>query len=163
MTHLSVATALRALVVVLACGPLVYYLLSIYCAITFFSGKRRETAPAHPYLPPLSVLKPVRGLDREAYLNFASFCRQDYPEYEVLFAVSDANDPAIPVIEQVMRDYPACPVRLLIGAPHLGANSKVNKLCRLVREARYDLLVMSDSDVRVEPDYLRQVAAPFPR
>jgi ceramide glucosyltransferase len=159
MDHLSVAAALRWLVVVLACAPLVYYLLSIYCAHDFFS--REDSTPSYPYLPPISILKPVRGLDREAYENYASFCEQDYPQYEILFAVSDADDPAIPLIEQVVRNYPERSVRLLIGAPQLGSNSKVNKLCRLVREARYDLLVISDSDVRVEPDYLRQVAAPF--
>jgi ceramide glucosyltransferase len=103
----------------------------------------------------------VRGLDREAYENYASFCEQDYPQYEILFAVSHADDPAIPIIEEVARRHPERAVRLLIGAPPLGSNSKVNKLCRLVREARYDLLVMSDSDVRVDPDYLRQVSAPF--
>lgn len=161
MDHISFAAALRGLVVVLACAPPVYYLLSIYCAYGFFSRKRDDSPPSRPYLPPISVLKPVRGLDREAYENYASFCEQDYPQYEILFAVSDADDPAIPVIEQVVHNYPERSVRLLIGAPRLGSNSKVNKLCRLVREARYDLLVMSDSDVRVEPDYLRQVAAPF--
>jgi ceramide glucosyltransferase len=161
MGHFSWATDLRGLVVVLACGPPVYYLLSIYCAHGFFSRKTLAPAPSVPYQPPLSILKPVRGLDREAYENYASFCEQDYPEYEVLFAVSDPNDPAIPVIEQVARDYPERSVRLLVGAPRLGANSKVNKLCQLVREARYGLLVMSDSDVRVERDYLKQVSAPF--
>ena len=161
MNHISFATALRGLVVVLACAPAVYYLLSIYCAHSFFSKKTRDPAPSQPYLPPISVLKPVRGLDREAYENYASFCEQDYPEYEVLFAVNDADDLAIPIIEKVARRHPGRAVRLLMGAPPLGSNNKVNKLCRLVREARYDLLVMSDSDVRVEPDYLRQVAAPF--
>jgi ceramide glucosyltransferase len=161
MNHISFATALRGLVVVLACAPAVYYLLSIYCAHSFFSKKTRDPAPSQPYLPPISVLKPVRGLDREAYENYASFCEQDYPEYEVLFAVNDADDPAIPIIEKVARRHPGRAIRLLMGAPPLGSNNKVNKLCRLVREARYDLLVMSDSDVRVEPEYLRQVAAPF--
>lgn len=160
MQDFLLTTGWRWLILALACGPLVYYVLSIYCAWDFFSAppKQPET-PA--YTPPISVLKPVRGLDREAYENYASFCRQDYPEYEVLFGVSDGDDPAIPVIERVIRDHPERPVRLLIGAPELGMNSKVNKLCRLVEEARYDLVAISDSDVRVEPDYLRQVAAPF--
>jgi ceramide glucosyltransferase len=139
---------------------LVYYVLAIACAFEFF-WKHGEQPALPPYTPPISILKPVRGLDREAYENYASFCRQDYPEYEVLLGVSDADDPAIPVIERVIRDHPERPLRLLIGAPVLGTNSKVNNLCRLVQEARYSLLAISDSDVRVEPDYLRQVAAPF--
>ena len=158
--HFHLTTGLHWLVLALACGPLVYYVLSMACAWDFFS-KRAEPEAGPPCTPPISVLKPVRGLDREAYENFASFCRQDYPEYEVLFAASDADDPAIPVIERVIRDHPGRQLRVLVGAPHLGMNSKVNKLCRLVQEARYDLLAISDSDVRVEPDYLRQVAAPF--
>lgn len=147
------------LVLLIACAPFVYYLSAIVCVIDFFSDKRAK--PDVSYLPPVSVLKPVRGLDREAYENFSSYCRQDYPEYEVLFAVSDADDPAIPVIEELIRDFPERPMRLLVGAPELGASSKVNKLCQLAKEARYELLVMSDSDVRVEPDYLQRVAAPF--
>ena len=160
MQDFLLTTGWRWLILALACGPLVYYVLSIYCAWDFFSAPPKQLeAPA--YTPPVSILKPVRGLDREAYENYASFCRQDYPEYEVLFAVSDGDDPAIPVIERVIREHPGRPLRLLMGAPQLGMNSKVNKLCRLVEEARYDLLAISDSDVRVEADYLRQVAAPF--
>lgn len=158
--HFLLTTELRWLVLALACGPLVYYVLSLACAWDFFS-KPSEPEAGPPYTPAISVLKPVRGLDRDAYENFASFCRQDYPEYEVLFAASDADDPAIPVIERVIRDHPGRQLRVLVGAPRLGMNSKVNKLSRMVQEARYDLLAISDSDVRVEPDYLRQVAAPF--
>lgn len=160
MHHILFTTGLQWLVLVLACAPFVYYVLSIVCAYDFFSRPREQPA-VPPYTPPISVLKPVRGLDREAYENYGSFCRQDYPEYEVLFGASDADDPAIPVIERVIRDHPERPLRLLIGAPPLGTSSKVNKLCRLVQEARYSLLAISDSDVRVESDYLRQVAAPF--
>ena len=152
-------TVAQWLVLLIACAPFVYYLFAIVCVIDFFSAKRAKSDAS--YRPPVSVLKPVRGLDREAYENFSSYCRQDYPEYEILFAVSDAHDSAIPVIERLIRDFPERPIRLLVGAPELGASSKVNKLCQLVREARYELLVMSDSDVRVEPSYLRQVAAPF--
>lgn len=174
MDHRIIFQLLRWLVLALALAPFVYYLLSIYCVYLFFTAKRglfsrskqvsrTETNPdsAMIFAPPISILKPVRGLDREAYENYASYCRQDYPKYEILFAVSDADDPAIPVIERLIEDFPERPIRLLIGAPQLGASSKVNKLCRLVHEANYDLLVMSDSDVRVEPDYLRSVAEPF--
>lgn len=153
-------TSLQWLVLLLALAPFVYYLVCIYCIYAFFSKNARPPSPG-AFAPPISILKPVRGVDREAYENFASFCRQDYPEYEVLFAVADVDDPAIRIIVRLIRNFPERSIRLLVGAPPLGANSKVNKLCRLVREAKYDLLVMNDSDVRVDRNYLRDVAAPF--
>lgn len=156
-----ILAALRWVVLVGALAPFAYYLLAIYSAWRFFAERRKRPLPAGGFAPPVSILKPVRGLDREAYENFAGFCRQDYPEYEVLFAVSDADDPAIPVIRKLVRDFPGRPIRLLIGAEELGASSKVCKLCRLVREARYSIFVISDSDVRVEPGYLRNVVAAF--
>ncbi len=155
---------LRWGVLLAALTPFGYYLLSIFSAWRYFRELRQRPAalPGRPeFTPPVSILKPVRGLDREAYENYSSFCRQDYPEYEILFAVSDADDPAIPVIQKLIADFSERSIRLLIGAEKLGTNSKVCKLCRLVREARYDLLVISDSDVRVSPGYLRGVAAPF--
>jgi ceramide glucosyltransferase len=149
---------LRWLVLAVALAPFAFYLLSIWSAVSFF--RRREPDGA-PYTPPASILKPCRGLDREAFENFASFCQQDYPEYEILFAVADPADPAVPVIERLMREFPAVPIRLIRSVPAVGANNKVNKLIRLAAEARYDLLVINDSDVRATRDYLRRVAAPF--
>ena len=157
-------TGMRWAVLALAVTPFVYYLLCIHSALSFFLAQRKpgpRVTPASDFTPPVSILKPVRGLDRDAYENFASFCRQDYPQYEILFAVSDEDDPAVPVIEKLIQDFPERSIRLLIGAEIQGTSSKVCKLCRLVREARYDLLAISDSDVRVESDYLRGVAAPF--
>jgi ceramide glucosyltransferase len=113
------------------------------------------------FTPPVSILKPLKGLEHQAYENLASFCRQDYPEYEILFAVDDAQDSAIPIVEKLLRDFPRVPIRLLVGSAIPGSNNKVTKLCRLLPEARYELLVMSDSDVRVKPDYLRRVVSPF--
>jgi ceramide glucosyltransferase len=138
--------------------PLAYYLVVISCAVGFFCRQEHGSADL---TPPVSILKPIRGLDRETYENFASFCRQHYPRYEILFGVADEQDPAIPIIRKLSRDFPDIPIRLLIGSEHLGSNDKVNKLCRLVREARHDLLVISDSDIRVRPDYLRGVVSPF--
>jgi ceramide glucosyltransferase len=109
----------------------------------------------------VSVLKPVRGLDRDAHEVFTSFCRQNYPEFEILFAVADADDPAIPVINRLIDEFPGRAIRLVVGGPTIGPNSKVNKLCWLAREARHQLLVVSDSDVMVPPDYLRSVVEPF--
>lgn len=151
----------RDVILLLALGPIAFYILTLWAAIAFFRVKKQEQSAWSNHTPPVSILKPVRGMDREAYENFASFCRLDYPEYEILFCVNGADDPAVPVIEKLQSDFPERAIRLLLGAPPVGASGKVNKLCRLVREANYDLLVISDSDVRVEPSYLREVAAPF--
>src|SRR6266699_5445669 len=139
--------------------PLAYYLCAIDTAWRFL--RKRVPSGDPDFAPPISVLKPVRGLDRHAFDNFASFCAQDYPTYEVLFAVADEGDPAIAVIRRVIEQFPKRSIRLVVGAPELGPSSKVNKLCRLAREARYDLLVVSDSDIGVPPGYLQAVAAPF--
>jgi len=145
----------------LAAAPLAYYLLSLYCVVGYFHELRKSLPLNSAYSPPVSILKTVRGVDREAYENFANYCRLDYPEYEVIFAVADPDDPAVPVIERLQTNFPACSIRLIKGAERIGTNSKVNSLCRLVQEAKYELMVMSDSDVRVDDDYLSVVAPPF--
>jgi len=149
------------IVLVLAFFPLAYYILSLYSVLDYFQAVRKLPPRDDSFAPPVSILKPVRGVDAEAYENFASYCRLDYPEYEMVFAVADADDPVIPVIEKLQRDFPERTIRLVTGVAHLGVNNKVNNLCRLVREAKHELVVMTDSDVRVESDYLREVAAPF--
>ena len=154
-------TIVRACLLVWAAAPLIYYLLSLFCVIDFFKQSTARRTLSRAYAPAASIIKPVRGMDRDAYENFASFCRLDYPEYEILFAVADADDPVVPIIRRLQQDFPDRAIRVITRIPHIGANNKVNSLCRLVEEAKYDLLVMSDSDVRVERDYLRQVAAPF--
>jgi ceramide glucosyltransferase len=155
---LQAGTAIRDTLLLLALAPFGYYLLALYAGHKFFRGTPPVGTDFHS---PISILKPIRGLDRQTYDNFASFCRQDYPDFEILFCVGDSSDPAIPVIEQIIRDFPERSVRLLIGSEPIGVNDKVNKLCRMVREAKHDLILVSDSDVRVERGFLKKVAEAF--
>jgi ceramide glucosyltransferase len=152
---------LRWTVLIGAFAPFVYYALATYCGWEYFRALRKKPLVDGEFAPPVSILKPVRGLDREAYENFASFCSLDYPEYEILFGIADRNDPAISVVRQLQRDFPDRTIRLVLGAPWLGTSPKMNNLCGLAREAKFELLVVNDSDVRVEPDYLRDAVAPF--
>ena len=144
----------------IAALPFIYYLLAIYSTAHFLADAKRRAKGSADFTPPVSCLKPIKGLDVDAYENYASFCRQDYPEYEILFCV-DADDPALPVLEKLVRDFPERDIRLLFGSGRDAINDKVARLVRLTNEAKYDLFVITDGDVRVRPDYLRAVAAPF--
>src|SRR5579863_1340506 len=103
---MTVWTVIRNALLLMALAPSVYYLLSIVAASRFFNRPKipPKESPAPSPLPAVSILKPIRGLDRETYENYESFCRQDYPEFEILFGVTDEMDPAIPVIEKLIRD-----------------------------------------------------------
>lgn len=147
-------------VLALAALPFIYYLLVLFCTADYFQSAKKKMHPNADFAPAVSILKPVKGLDLDADENFASFCRLDYPDYEIVFC-ADGNDPSLPVIERLRRDFPERQIRVLIGSGRNAINDKVARLVRLTNEAKHDLFVIADSDVRVRPDYLRAVVAPF--
>lgn len=153
-------TAMRYALFALALAPLAYYVVAILAAGRFFRAPKPVSVSSE-FTPPVSILKPIYGLDRETYENYASFCAQDYPDYEILFCVSDEQDPATAVIRKLIEDFPNRAIRLLVGSDPLGVSDKVNKLCRMTREAKHPIVIVSDSDVRVDSGYLRAVASPF--
>ena len=140
--------------------PFIYYLLAIYSSLRYFRANKAEPSG---YLPPISNLQPIRGIEPDAYENFASLCRQDYPEFELLFCVGSESDPAVPILQKLIRDFPQRQIRIIYKPTGTASNDKVAKLARLVNEASNEVLVINDSDVRVQPDYFRRVVAPIGR
>lgn len=138
---------------------------SAYVLLALSRMRRLRTlpVPADTAQPPISVLKPVCGLDLDLYANLRSFCRQAYPKFQVIFGVADPADPAVPVIRQLLADLPEYDLALAIGGLSLGSNRKISNVANCLKLAKYDLLVIADSDMRVTPDYLSQVGQPFTR
>jgi ceramide glucosyltransferase len=138
-----------------------YYLLCLWSAAAFLREQAGESARSTSVLPPISILKPLKGTDPEMYESFRSHCLQDYPEYEIIFGVSDPSDPAVESVRALQREFPDRRIQLVVSPKILGANVKVSNLAQMLLEARYDHLIVNDSDIRVEPDYLRRVTAPL--
>lgn len=146
------------------CCGIVYTLLCLWTAKKFVAARRAQAAQNRQSdgpTPPVSILKPVRGIDPEMYASFRSHCLQDYPAYEIIFGVHESGDPAIEWIEKLKSEFPQRRIRLLVFPAVLGANIKVSNLAQMVPHAAYEYLLVNDSDIRVEPDYLRRVMAEF--
>jgi ceramide glucosyltransferase len=164
----------RTIQIIAALGTLSsigYYSLCLWSAARFLrerkaagegpvrlrSGRVRATQST----PPVSILKPLKGTDPEMYESFRSHCLQNYPDYELIFGVSDPDDPAIELVERLKKEFSQCAIRLMVCPKNLGANTKVSNLAQMLPEAVYDVLLINDSDIRVEPDYLRRVVPPL--
>jgi ceramide glucosyltransferase len=144
------------LATLVAAVSVMYCLLCIWAAAGFASPRKRVSDPANE-LPPVSVLKPLKGTDPEMYASLRSHCVQNYPEYEILFGVTHADDPAIPLVEKLIAEFPERIIRLARCDKKLGVNGKVSSLAQLAAVAAHDFFLVNDSDIRVEPDYLRSV------
>ena len=148
---------LSLLLPALVCGALVYCVLTIVAAVRYHSVRPPELRVTAP----VSVLKPLAGVDDGLEENLRSFFEQDYPAFEIWFAVRSATDPAIAVVEKLRSAYPQIPSQLIVTGEPPYANAKVYSLDRMLAAARHDLLVMADSDIRVSRVMLRTLAAEF--
>jgi ceramide glucosyltransferase len=158
-TWLNVAQGIAIVFTALTMAALVYSIL-VFRAARAYTQSLRMPLPA--FYPAVSILKPVKGVDPEMYEAFASHCRQDYPgEFEILFGSSSMEDPAVTLIEKLQREFPQRQIRLILCPEVLGANGKVSNLVHMVAEARFDHLLINDSDIRVTPHYLRHVMPAF--
>jgi ceramide glucosyltransferase len=135
----------------------------VYCVLTIVAARRYLSVrlPSLVRSVPISILKPLSGNDEGLAQNLRSFFEQDYPNFEILLAVRTDDDPAVPVVRKIQQEYPQVSARLLFTGEPPYPNAKVYSLDTMLAEARHDLLVMSDSDIRVTPDFLRTLAAEF--
>jgi ceramide glucosyltransferase len=153
------ATVVSTITTVLALAGLGYYILALWSARAF-GRKLRE--PQVEFAPPVSILKPVKGLDREMYEAFVSHCRQQYAgEVEILFGVSSLDDPAVAAVGQLREEFPGHTIRLVECPELLGTNGKVSNLVQMLPHARYQHVLINDSDIRVSPRYLARIMAGF--
>jgi ceramide glucosyltransferase len=151
-------TIVAILLGLLVAGSILYSLLSVTAAFRYLAD---GCPPAGATPEPMSILKPLAGFDEGLEKNLRSFFEQDYPEFEMIFAVREESDPCVALVRRLCAEYPAVPARLIVVGQPLYLHAKVYSLSRMISEARHDLLVMSDSDIRVGPDMLRRVAAEF--
>src|SRR5271157_2059541 len=143
----SILTVVAALCALLAVAGTVYFAMCIRAARQF---RRELSQPMRvQFLPPVSILRSLKGLDPQMYLAFRSHCLLDYGEYEVLFGVSDESDPALELVERLQEEFPLRQLRVVHCPEVLGLNGKVSNLVQMLPQARYEYVVINDSDIMV--------------
>lgn len=161
MTH-SIGTIFQIIAILGCASSSVFYLLCLWSASRFLRDRRSEkSAEAVQPLPGVSILKPLKGTDPNIYQSFRSHCLQDYPEFEIIFGVSAPDDPVVASVQQLQQEFPDRAIRLMVCTEKLGSNVKVGNLEQMVRVARYGYVIVNDSDILVERDYLLRVVPPL--
>jgi ceramide glucosyltransferase len=167
MIH-SIVTVVEVVAIIGCFSSCSYYLLCLWSVASFLrqrevagESERLTAARSMQAFPPVSILKPLKGSDPEIYQSFRSHCLQDYPEYEIIFGVGEANDPAAASVERLQREFPEAKIQLVVCPEILGANRKLSTLAQMLPQARHAYLIVNDSDIRVAPDYLRRIVTPL--
>jgi len=162
MPSLTIRAALEVVAAIGTVGSLFFYFLSLIAAASFLRHVRQKLPPAAlTQFPPVSILKPLKGVDPHIWENFSSHCEQDYPRFQLIFGVSDPADPAVEVVRKLQAKYPQLAIELMVCDRVLGTNIKVSNLAQMLPAARHELLLVNDSDIRVSSDYLRKVISPL--
>ena len=158
MPH-AIALALEALSTLLAVASIAYFFAALFAALLYLRERRQ---PRADFAPGVSVLKSLKGLDPGMLDAFRTHCRQNYAgEYELIFGVADASDPAISAVKQLQIEFPERAIRLLVCPERLGTNGKISTLMQMEPEARNEYLLINDSDIDVSPEYLARVMSCF--
>src|ERR1035441_4826974 len=156
--HLAL-TMIAAVCALLALAGAAYFGLCVWAGRRF--RRKSKTIVRPDVAPPVSLLKSLRGLDPHMYAAFRSHCLQDYGEYELLFGVSDPSDSSLELVARLQREFPQRAVRVVACPTSLGLNGKVSTLAQLLPQARYEHILINDSDIVAGPDYLRRVMREF--
>lgn len=158
--HLPFRTAFEALSALGTLACLSFYFLSACGLLSFLrQGRKKSNYAVDP--TPVSILKPLKGTDQEMLQSFCSHAEQNYPEFELIFGVSDPADPACEVVRKLQEKYPSRPIKLVMCERTLGTNIKVSNLAQMLPAASHEILLVNDSDIRIPPDYLERVVAPL--
>jgi ceramide glucosyltransferase len=159
------ATSVEAFTTLLTVCGLVYMLLALWGARDFehYCRQMAIASSKQPgFAPDVTILKPLKGVDARMYAGFVSHCAQEYAgNFEILFGVSNLEDPAAEQIEHLRTEFPECAIRLIECPERLGTSGKVSNLIQMLRQARYEYVLINDSDIRVSHDYLTKVMGPF--
>src|SRR5215470_14313466 len=160
MMH-SISTILQIVAILGCISSCAYYLFCLVGSRALLRSWDNARRIRSAGMTPVSILKPLKGTDPEMYESFRSHCLQDYSNYEIVFGVSDPSDPAVGIVDTLRKEFPEKSIQLVVCPKILGANVKVSNLEQMVQAARYQYLIVNDSDIRVEPDYLRRTVAPL--
>ncbi len=153
---MDLVSIIQILLLIPVAGGTVFCLLCVWAAARFMAAPVRASG----YKPPVTVLKPVYGLDKGLEENLLSLCRQDYPDYQIVIGVQRTTDPALPLLQRLAQEYPDR-ITLVVKPSEPVVNGKVQNLVNALEQARHEILIISDSDVRLAPDYLSAVVAPL--
>jgi ceramide glucosyltransferase len=152
------ATIVASITTVITFASIFYFIAALWSARSFM----RRRAPVAEFTPGVSILKPLKGFDPGMVEAFASHCRQQYAgEYEILFGVSDLDDPAVEAVQHLRVEFPDRAIRLIVCPEKLGLNGKIGTVIQMATEARYEYLIVNDSDIHVSPNYLRRIMSGY--
>src|SRR6266404_3411730 len=153
-----IATVIKLALFACTLAANAFYLLSIIAGLRFFS---RQEPNEGGNLTAATIMIPLHGADFKAYENYAGFCRQDYPDYQIVFGVRDPGDSSIPIVQKLIEDFPERDIALVVSDKTIGQNLKVSNLQNMLERVKHERIVIVDSDIRVSREYLRRVLAPL--
>jgi ceramide glucosyltransferase len=159
----GLADVCQLLLAVALLASVVFYVVGYLEARRFFGRRARVRAQAGDAkrLPRVTLLKPLQGADADLYRSLSTFCGQDYPTFQIVFGVAAGADPAVQVVRRLQAEFPSVDIELVIDPRVHGANLKVSNLHNMYRAAKYEIILIADSDIRVTRDYLRRIVSEF--